>query len=53
MTLIIRLDHEDEKITNLNVADAVIELCEEYPYALKPVTIAKAILLENGSEDTE
>ncbi len=52
MTIQFHLDYEEERITNLNVANAIIEACAGAPrYALDPTTIAKAILLDVESEE--
>lgn len=54
MTISIHLDTGDEKVTNLAVANAIIEMCEATRVdILKPRIIAKAILLQVESEDTE
>lgn len=54
MTISIHLDRGEEKVTNLAIANAIIEMCEDNQIdILNPRIIAKAILLATGSEDTE
>lgn len=45
MTLHIQLEN-NERLTNLKVADSILELCKESYTPLDPYVIAKAILLE-------
>ena len=52
MTITIHLDTDREKITNLAVANAILEMCEDnHIDILNPKLIAKAILLQLESED--
>lgn len=51
MTITIHLDMDREKITNLAVANAILKMCENQIDILNPKLIAKAILLQLGSED--
>ena len=54
MTIQIHLDSGSEKVTNLAVANAIVEMCEETAVdILNPKIIAKAILLQVESEDKE
>lgn len=54
MTIEIYLDSGAEKITNLAVADAIMRMCEDsHINILNPKLIAKAMLLQLESEDTE
>ena len=46
------LEHDGDKVTNLSFANAIVEECNQVE-ALNPKVIAKAILLQVESEDTE
>ena len=46
------LEHEKDKVTNLSFANAILEECNQCE-ALNPKVIAKAILLQAESEDTD
>lgn len=54
MYITFHLADEKEKITNLNVADAIIEVCKDTTfYDLDPTVIAKAILLETERKEND
>ena len=59
MKLHIFLESEKDKPSNLMIAHEIVEMCREegwvgeYRYRLDPTVIAKAILLQAESEDTE
>ena len=47
MKLEIHLDSGTETITNLSIANSIIDACDNMtPYRLNPTVIAKAMLLE-------
>lgn len=49
MRIHFNFEHEDEKMTNFRVAEAVINLCKE-GWELDAETIAKMILLQTNVE---
>ena len=51
MTIYIQLDTAQEKVTNLTVANAILEMCDNKIGILNPRLIAKAILLQCEGED--
>lgn len=53
MTIYIRLDTKKEKVTNLTVANAILEMCDNQIGILNPRLIAKAILLQLEGEDAQ
>ena len=47
MTLLINLDNGNETVTNLNLANAILEFCDHARYeAVNPIVIARAMMLE-------
>ena len=53
MTIHIHIE-SNEKVTNLAIANAIIEMCEDnHIEILNPRVIAKAILIATESEETE
>jgi hypothetical protein len=54
MRIQIYLENEKETVTELLIANGIIELCKDtYCYAIDPTIIAKAILLATERKDTE
>ena len=50
MIIHFKLEHEEEKISNFRIAEAVINLCDE-GHGLNAETIAKMILLQVGAKE--
>ena len=53
MTIYIQLDTKKEKVTNLTVANAILEMCDNQIGILNPKLIAKAILLQLEGDDAQ
>lgn len=54
MTIYLHLDSEKERVTNLSVANAILEMCADNKIdILNPRLIAKAILLALESEGAD
>lgn len=54
MRITFHLDREDDKITNFRVAEAVIDLCNDYHNSCRELdaeTVAKMILLQIGTSE--